>query len=655
MSLWPGFTCHVSKDVFTFVPSNRGESTRPMQKLIVDRRANALRLESVVPGEEILNHEKKFIVHGILGIISLHTTDFLIVITNRKKVANIVGANVYLATDFRMLPVKSDADPTLLRHPIEKGLLALIKESLYSGPLYFSYEFDLTSNLQRQVKLGAGKDTAAIPLWRRADTRFFWNYGLQKRFIEFTEINPAEDLSAFIMPVLFGFLEVKLATITGRSFLLGLIARRSRFRAGTRYFSRGIDTEGHVSNFNETEQFILLDPPKKPEPQDMEEVEGKLRMSFVQTRGSVPVFWGEVNNLRYKPDLVIEDSHLTMPAIEKHMSEQVAIYGKNYLVNLVNQKGYEKPVKEAYERAVSQLGNPLVQYDYFDFHHECKGMRFDRVSILLEQLQREGLSSTDYFSLDLNSVPRLQLQKSVVRTNCMDCLDRTNVVQSAIARWVLNAQLHSAGILAPSDSIDNYPQFLHFYRNVWADHADVVSKAYSGTGALKTDYTRTGKRSIEGALQDGINSLTRYVKNNFFDGKRQDAYDLITGAWDPQFEMPFPDTRSWSVQLMPWLFFLSLFFFTSFFFLDPEPVRAHKLEVGPVSAFPIIWGCTALFSLIFIWQHGVEYVCWPSLRRPVRLIDFVGPGYYSGLHGRKGTPADPARLAKARAAQKKMQ
>lgn len=30
-------------------------------------------------------------------------------------------------------------------------------------------------------------------------------------------------------------------------------------------------------------------------------------MSFVQTRGSVPVFWAEVNNLRYKPDLQIMD------------------------------------------------------------------------------------------------------------------------------------------------------------------------------------------------------------------------------------------------------------------------------------------------------------------------------------------------------------
>jgi phosphatidylinositol 4-phosphatase len=56
---------------------------------------------------------------------------------------------------------------------------------------------------------------------------------------------------------------------------------------------------------------------------------------------------------------------------------------------------------------------------------------------------------------------------------------------------------------------------------VWADHADSISQAYSGTGALKTDFTRTGKRTKAGALQDGVNGAMRYIKNNYFDGTRQ--------------------------------------------------------------------------------------------------------------------------------------
>lgn len=40
-------------------------------------------------------------------------------------------------------------------------------------------------------------------------------------------------------------------------------------------------------------------------------------------------------------------------------------------------------------------------------------------------------------------VEELQKQEGVFRTNCMDCLDRTNVVQSVLARNVLLSQLFS--------------------------------------------------------------------------------------------------------------------------------------------------------------------------------------------------------------------
>jgi hypothetical protein len=98
------------------------------------------------------------------------------------------------------------------------------------------------------------------------------------------------------------------------------------------------------------------------------------------------------------------------------------------------------------------------------------------------------------------------------------------------------------------------------FRNVWADHADGVSKAYAGTGALKTDFTRTGKRTKEGLLQDGINSVMRYVKNNFFDGDRQDSYDLITGSYVVRRGgiPPLSDTRPLLLRSMPYILVFAL-------------------------------------------------------------------------------------------------
>jgi hypothetical protein len=73
-----------------------------------------------------------------------------------------------------------------------------------------------------------------------------------------------------------------------------------------------------------------------------------------------------------------------------------------------------------------------------------------------------------------------------------------------------------------------------------------MSFQYSGTGALKTDYTRTGKRSFRGAIMDGVNSLTRYYLNNFQDGLNQDALDLFLGSYQPSLHVssPFEVARS---------------------------------------------------------------------------------------------------------------
>lgn len=95
---------------------------------------------------------------------------------------------------------------------------------------------------------------------------------------------------------------------------LALISRRSRFRAGTRYFRRGIDHEGNVANFNETEQILLLERQTTLGTVRISADDYAAKLSFVQIRGSIPVFWAEVNTLRYKPDLQIMDLPDTVSA-----------------------------------------------------------------------------------------------------------------------------------------------------------------------------------------------------------------------------------------------------------------------------------------------------------------------------------------------------
>lgn len=84
------------------------------------------------------------------------------------------------------------------------------------------------------------------------------------------------------------------------------------------------------------------------------------------------------------------------------------------------------------------------------------------------------------------------------------------------------------------------------FKVMWADHGDMLSTQYAGTGALKSGFTRTGKRTLLGLIDDGLKSCVRYYLNNYEDGQKQDAYDLVTGAFQPG--QVCVETAPWEAQ-----------------------------------------------------------------------------------------------------------
>jgi len=176
-----------------------------------------------------------------------------------------------------------------------------------------------------------------------------------------------------------------------------------------------------------------------------------------------------------------------------------------------------------------------VGYEAFDFHRECANMRWDRLSLLVARMQN-CLANFGCFvkakSVNGHIAAQNSQQSGVFRTNCMDCLDRTNVVQSLLANENLNRVLRDFGLLDRDGvtTTNSFPDFQRLFRHVWADHANLLALQYAGSGALKTDFTRTGKRTVRGALEDLGHAIMRYWKNNFCDGTKQDAIDLFLGT-----------------------------------------------------------------------------------------------------------------------------
>lgn len=151
-------------------------------------------------------------------------------------------------------------------------------------------------------------------------------------------------------------------------------------------------------------------------------------------------------------------------------------------------------------------------------------MRFENVHLLLDELGPvlDDFGYTEEYVDLTGKATREKTQSGVLRTNCMDCLDRTNVVQSAAASAVLDAQLSSLGVVHGADKDA-------WFNRLWADNGDAVSKQYASTAALKGDFTRTRKRNYRGALTDLGLTLHRYFTNIVSDFFTQAAIDFLLG------------------------------------------------------------------------------------------------------------------------------
>ncbi|XP_063975087.1 phosphatidylinositol-3-phosphatase SAC1 [Diachasmimorpha longicaudata] len=552
--------------------------------LIVDR-LNQHIFTQVGTASQIPQTASRRKIWGVVGTIRLLACRYFIVITDAEQIGTIAGQQVFKAITTEVIPY-SRSDLHLSEKQIQNNTtyVEMIKTVLNTPYFYFSYTYDLSHSMQRLHN--TPPEFLQMPLHERADSRFIWNAYLLE------DLSSRSEHSKFCLPIIHGFISLNTVVVNGISFNWGIISRRSVHRAGTRLFSRGIDTNGNVSNYVETEQII--------------EVNGD-RSSFVQIRGSIPLFWQQAPNLKYKPKPQLSSHENHQVAASRHFDTQIFHYGKQILVNLIDHRGAEDVLEKAFRDIVARIANQNVRYEAFDFHAECRHMRWDRLNILMDRLAHDQ-EQMGYFLLSRDGA-LLSVQDGVFRTNCVDCLDRTNVVQSMLAKRALVDALGRMGILR---RLEDHPSLEQLFKHVWADNADVISTQYSGTGALKTDFTRTGKRTKIGALRDGINSMTRYYKNNFADGYRQDAIDLFLGRYIIQdgecmtVKCPLEFERNWRYATFPLVLLLASSMLIAHIILPSS-------YTTDVLLYMLFWGAMVAGTFATIIHHGKQYVDKPKL------------------------------------------
>jgi len=154
------------------------------------------------------------------------------------------------------------------------------------------------------------------------------------------------------------------------------------------------------------------------------------------------------------------------------------------------------------------------------------------------------------------------MQSGVLRTNCMDNLDRTNVVQSTFAKYILKDQIEKENI---SIDFDSNRELQLLINNLWADNGDIIAIQYAGTVAQKSDYTRYGKRTFAGMINDGISSVSRYFINNFSDGVKEDSLNLFVGKYQVSKNIPSPFYEKNSMSRLIAIIILIISIFATFY------------------------------------------------------------------------------------------
>ncbi|XP_060090314.1 synaptojanin-1 isoform X3 [Heteronotia binoei] len=448
--------------------------------------SGAVAVLSSAEKEAIKNmYSKVMDAYGLLGVLRLNLGDtllhYLVLVTGCMSVGKIQDSEVFRVTSTDLISLRID--------PSDEERISEVRKVLNSGNFYFAWSsagvsLDLSLNAHRSMQE------------QSTDNRFFWNQSLHLHLKHY-----GVNCDDWLLRLMCGGVEIRTIYAAHKQAKACIISRLSCERAGTRFNVRGTNDDGHVANFVETEQVIFLD---------------ECVSSFIQIRGSVPLFWEQ-------PGLQVGSHRVRMsrgfeanaPAFDRHFHTLKNIYGKQIIVNLLGSKEGEHMLSKAFQSHLkaSEHAND-IQMVNFDYHQMVKGGKAEKLhSILKPQIQK--FLECGFFYFDGKEIQRYQ--SGTVRTNCLDCLDRTNSVQAFIGLEMLTKQLEILGLAEKPQLVT---RFQEVFRSMWSVNGDSVSKIYAGTGALE------GKAKA-GKLKDGARSVTRTIQNNFFDSSKQEAIDVL--------------------------------------------------------------------------------------------------------------------------------
>ncbi|KPI86422.1 putative inositol polyphosphate phosphatase [Leptomonas seymouri] len=367
------------------------------------------------------------------------------------------------------------------------------------------------------------------------------------------------------------------------TLLLTLIARVSKDAAGVRYLRRGINSDGQVANHVEVEQIVSDESAWNQCFTDgaissYVQLRGSVPLRWYHPPTASP--------LLLKPPIVIGPHDAEWSSTCLHFQDLLRQYGRPILIHdLLKRKEHhtrESALGDAYRVAVQALSaavtraaaggtegegqrcsnddtaaatslrsSDVLQYVSTDLRHlgplawntmtAIAEHHFDQVRCFVCRRRQhvtsphadpcsfttetQAASSTRGCATagDGGSSVATQVQRGVVRSNCLDCIDRTNLGHFFHGLQALGEQLAGLGLLRHAAELRDSPAVAELLLEMYLAMGDALATQYGGSAQVGAGVLHRG------AGWDQLMGVKRLYNNMMGDRDKQEAISLLLG------------------------------------------------------------------------------------------------------------------------------
>ncbi|XP_028792327.1 phosphoinositide phosphatase SAC1 isoform X2 [Neltuma alba] len=520
-------------------------------------------------------------VYGIAGCIKFLESYYLILVTKRRQIGCICGHEIYSIEESQLITIPHLSMQSEIAHSrTETRYKKLLSSVDLTKDFFFSYTYPVMQSLQKNV---LSNEDEGMPY----DNIFVWNAYLTQA------IRSRCNNTIWTIALVHGHFKQMRLSIFGRDFSVCLVSRRSRHFAGTRYLKRGVNDRGRVANDVETEQIVLDEEAGsfKGKMSSVVQMRGSIPLFWSQEASR---FSPKPDIILQRYDPTYEATKLHFEDLAQRYGNPIIVLN---LIKTVEKRPREMMLRREFANAVGYLNQILpeenhLRFIHWDFHKFAKS-KSANVLAVLGGVASEALDLTGfYFSGKPNIVKRTKgnrpsngrdtslkdlrtssgdiarignsneiptalvnqdsetdnnqqsqkdvcgeapcFQSGVLRTNCIDCLDRTNVAQYAYGLQALGRQLHAMG-LSDVSKVDPDSSIAAALMDMYQSMGDALAQQYGGSAAHNTVFPeRQGKWKATTQSREFMKSIKRYYSNAYTDGEKQDAINLFLGYFQPQ-------------------------------------------------------------------------------------------------------------------------